>query len=281
MSSTGKNTHPTPTELKLALQKTSIYLGSDDTDYVTQEQRRQAEIAGKYCKIDTLEMQAELQASHLCLEHGEEKDEWTTTNTLLDAREHGGMEKYRGKLNTAAMQMLRTSSLHFGNDKTHYESIATSANNLDWAAAKGGVRTAEMKRMKQELSATNYVLGDEKPDYSTCMVDDFQLSVATGARPAALDPACAKDLRASHFDTGVEGEGGDFTTSNALADPTGRIHEFTGVLNEQAKKQLLQSSVTFGDDKTDYSSTAQRAQMENPASAFVEPYNRDHHIQYD
>merc|ERR1712100_907111 len=113
------------------------------------------------------------------------------------------------------------------------------------------------------------------------MVDDFQLSVTTGARPSDLDPSLKKDLRASHFDTGTEGQGGDFSTSNALADPTGRVHEFTGVLNEQAKKQLLQSSVCFGDDATDYSSTAQRAQYENPASYKVEPYNRDDHIQYD
>ena len=74
-----------------------------------------------------------------------------------------------------------------------------------------------------------------------------------------------------------------FRTGRQNSHPrcVGRRQEQDRVLNEQAKKQLLQSSVMLGDDKTDYSSTAQRAQMENPASALVEPYNRDHHIQYD
>ena len=56
MMSTGKQ-NPTPTELKLALQKTSIYLGSDTVDYTTAEKLRQIEVEGKYCAVIITDME--------------------------------------------------------------------------------------------------------------------------------------------------------------------------------------------------------------------------------
>jgi len=266
----------TPFQLKVALQKTSIYLGSDSVDYSTEARDREQQIVGKYVKEDTLDLQAELQGSHLQLAHSEEPNDYVTTNTLLDPT--GDMDKYRGKLNTHAMKMLRTSSLHFGNDSTNYESVAKSANNLDFSGGKQGLSKAQLAAQKQQLSRTNYVLGDERLNYKTCLDDDFPWY--KGARPADLDAEAKKDLRASHFDTGTAGQGGDYSTSNAMADATGRIHEYTAVLNDKAKAMLLRSSLCFGAEKVDYQSTAERQQLQNPASAVVEPYDRNDKVQY-
>ena len=65
-----------------------------------------------------------------------------------------------------------------------------------------------------------------------------------------------------------------------MADATGRIHEYTAVLNDKAKAMLLRSSLCFGAEKVDYQSTAERQQLQNPASAVVEPYDRNDKVQY-
>ena len=90
MSAEGKE-KMTPFQLKVALQKTSIYLGSDSVDYSTEARDREQQIVGKYVKEDTLDLQAELQGSHLQLEHSEEPNDWKTTNTLQDPT--GSMDK--------------------------------------------------------------------------------------------------------------------------------------------------------------------------------------------
>jgi hypothetical protein len=216
---------------------------------------------------------AELRATHITL--GDEPTPYATSNKLLDAT--GSIHEYTGKLNTAQASLLRSSSLHLGNEGTPYQSTAAQQNDWDqYDTAKKTVSGAgsakeEMKRLKQELRATNYELGDERTLYlsSTKSAHSHDPSKVKSSN---MDPAMKKDLRASHFLFG--NDRGDYTTTNTMSDTTGSIDKYRGVLNVAAKAMLRKSNLCLGDDGSTMMSTAQAHQWDNPGTKASEARQR-------
>jgi len=48
----------------------------------------------------------------------------------------------------------------------------------------------------------------------------------------------------------------DYTQDSAMPDPTGHVHEYTGVLNKEVEKFIKRSNLYFGNEKTEYESVA-------------------------
>ncbi|GMI45554.1 hypothetical protein TrCOL_g7775 [Triparma columacea] len=141
-----------------------------------------------------------------------------------------------------------------------------------------------MRQRKIGNTKTSIVFGFDKDDWQT----DAQMRQKDilAAKPRDI----AKERREQHemkmhlkFHTNIsfggEGEPIDYTQDSKLADPTGHIHEYTGVLNKEVEKFIKQSSLYFGNDQPIWKSVATEG-MENILKAEkrdIAQEMRDHH----
>lgn len=270
----------TPAELRKALCGSSLHFGSDSLSYASENKDREASVVratlGGIDKNGPAEGSfgaKELRATHIVL--GDDKMMYDTSNKLRDAT--GSISKYTGKLNTKQAALLRSSSLHLGNDATPYQSTAQQQNDWDQHAVArathsgAGSAKDEMKRLKQELRATNYELGDAATNYQST-THSAHSHDPSKVLTSTLDAALKADLRASHFQFGNDNS--DYSTAGTMSDTTGSIDKYRGVLNVAAKSMLRKSNLCLGDDGTTMMSTAQAAQWDNPGAAGAEERQR-------
>ena len=156
--------------MKKLISKTSVNLGNDSLDYITEQVDKESLIRGSPVKGPNVAMQKDRvrklqQASWTT---GSPNDHtYTTSNTLLDPT--GNMGDYTAQMSLAAKKILRNSHLHLGNDSTDYSSSAQSGM-VEWTpeVKKDSMEGKKMvKQMKAVISATNCVLGDDKVSYES------------------------------------------------------------------------------------------------------------------
>ncbi|DBA02056.1 TPA: hypothetical protein N0F65_000303 [Lagenidium giganteum] len=80
-------------------------------------------------------------------------------------------------------------------------------------------------------------------------------------------PASENKNKECHVQFGEPGKKRDFTPASKLADPTGEVHKYTAKLNAHEKEMLVRTSLVFGSDPAQYSTSTGHATAYNSAAA--------------
>ena len=198
------------------------------------------------------------------------KADLTTTNFRLGdeipdyhSANHDAMavaESFQGvprvQTNNDIKEAVKKSSIHFGNEKINYESVAHSAmqyrgNENNFAKLKDEVQT-----MTKQLRKHNFSLGDEKVDYESDYHRGYGSVPKESYAQRHIDKGNMKsvieDSRRCHFVLGNDRTQYLSNTHSALKGIEGHTPNDVFVQMERAKemKQNLQkTSIVIGDDQ--------------------------------
>jgi len=134
---------------------------------------------------------------------GDEEQKFDRASALADPTGPNFLH-YKGVLNSDVRDAIKSSSLHFGSERSNFETAQVAghkmaANDIDYAGDLARARALKKALQRSCIDlATGEPFGPE--DYESTARVSMRYD-AEGARTAAgeLDPAMQKDLRASHF----------------------------------------------------------------------------------
>jgi len=139
----------------------------------------------------------------------------------------------------------------------------TSSSAQEYVIARRhlmGNRSSQVQKLReQKLSntRTNLSLGHDEVLYQSDAMER-QKDILKGG---PINPNRAKELRAmklalqkTNYNMGHEKL--DYTRASEVPDPTGHIHEYTGVLNDEVKKMIRASSLPVGHEETCFETTS-------------------------
>ena len=246
---------------KINNTKTSIVFGFDEDKWQTDAQARQQDIlAAKPRDIakerkEQHEMKMHLKF-HTNISFGGEGQPIDYTQ---DSKQHdptGRIHEYTGVLNKEVEKFIKQSSLHFGNDKPIYRSVAHDGmvykgNNNDFKQTQENTI-----KMKKELRATNFSFGNDKSEWSTDYERGYQ--PYTKEQQDSVRGSLAKevkaDLRKCHFEFGHDKPVWETDVMRShwkIADDIAKSGRDPAKDREHANKlkvQLQKTSFVIGDD---------------------------------
>jgi hypothetical protein len=256
--------------MKNIISKTSVSLGNDSLDYMTELMEKEKFIKLSPAKVPDSNLQKQRVAqlnSASWVTGAPDAQSYSTSNTLRDPT--GRMGEYTATMNTKAKNALRKSNLHLGNDNTNYRSSAQSAE-IKWTPqvikdtmdGKGNVA-----RMKKVISATNCVLGDDVVDYESNATAAFSFDSSKVIMCTPNEKTKA-DLRSSHLSLGNDRITYDHlaTTNHMSFDPEAAraAKPDQSVIASQVKA----SHICLGDQRGDWRSATQSQMSSVPACGY-------------
>lgn len=168
----------------------------------------------------------------------------------------GNMKSARPDLNNNLKEEIKKSSIHFGNEKVNYQTVAHEAMRYRGNENNFGKLKEEVATMTATLRKHNFNFGDEKVNY----VSDYQSgygSIPIEAYKSASTgkagmKAVIEDSRSCHFTLGNDRPHYLSNTHSALKIIEGHSANDVSKQLERAKemKQALQkTSIVIGDDQ--------------------------------
>ncbi|CAM9410279.1 unnamed protein product, partial [Choristocarpus tenellus] len=150
--------------------------------------------------------------------------------------------------------------LNGGNPSRRFET--TTRSGTEYVAARlnevpdRSTMATQLRERKLHNTRTSIAMGSAKVLYETDAMSRQQDIL--GAPPRGPDEQRNRDLKQAltrtHFVFGDEDV--DYGRASELPDPTGRVHEYTGVLNNEVKSMIKSTSLWFGNAETKYKSMA-------------------------
>jgi len=225
-------------KMKLALQKTSISFGKEKIDYVSDTMEKQQQCLVGFSKeerdsqkkrIKDMKVtysiasykrhfltirpsinppQAELTQTNFCL--GDEKPSYESVNTEAMRLSEKAAALGRVQMNTELKEAVKKSSLHFGNERTVYKSVAQEGMEFilrgttnDFARIRDETNT-----LKTNLRRHNFSLGEDAVDYKSDSHRGYQNYGTHHYHQIHEGKAASKkiieDTRSAHFNFGQE-----------------------------------------------------------------------------
>jgi hypothetical protein len=144
---------------------------------------------------------------HTNISFGDTPIDYTQDSKMADPTGH--VHEYTGKLNREVERFIKQSNLYFGDAKPVYESVAHTGMKEGMVGDKADGfdyrKTQEdIKKMKLELRASNFSLGEEKTVYETDHERGYQPYTTTQMESCRgmLAKEQKADLRSCHFEFG-------------------------------------------------------------------------------
>ena len=237
---------------KALIRKSSVKMGSDVGDYATTGTMidPMGQGTARQCRVAT--------GTNITLGNGKEERKWIQTNQL--PAQPKDIVNYRGQLQVAAKELLRTSSVKMGDTILGYETenseIAASKRRAQ--ALSGGIDRREGFGKTTRLSSV--VLGsatlEEAGSYTTTnMLPDPRTVPGAGAPDDGKALAAAKlSARSTSVVLGTDNRNFSTTTGSRI-DPTGDMERYRGQLSVTAQRMLRTSNVSFGNATCAYKTT--------------------------
>lgn len=201
-------------------------------------------------------MKAELTTTNFSL--GDERPKYLSVNhesmAVADTFRGAG----RVAMNSDLKEAVKKSSIHFGNERVQYESVAHDAmkyrgNENNFSKLKG-----EVQEMTATLRKHNFNFGDEKIEYQSDYnrgYGSLPLEAYKYAQSKKADmKSTIEDQRRAHFSLGNDRPGYTSNTHEALRTIEGHGANDVSKQLERAKEMkaaLQKTSIVIGDD-TDY-----------------------------
>ncbi|GMH56485.1 hypothetical protein TL16_g02145 [Triparma laevis f. inornata] len=197
---------------KIANTKTSIVFGFDENEWQTDAQFRQKnilraekrDIAAEKKKMHDMKMHLKF---HTNISFGGEGEPIDYTQDSKMADPTGHIHEYTGVLNKQVEKFIKKSSLYFGNDMPIYKSSAHAGmesgvrgeNNNDFQQTQ-----EETAKLKKDLRACHYSLGDDKIEYTTDHQRGYKAYTTKEMESVrgSLAQEVKADLRKCHFELG-------------------------------------------------------------------------------
>lgn len=194
---------------KIANTKTSIVFGFDNDKWETDAMSRQKDIlAAKPRDIAAERKQQHEMKMHLKfhtnISFGGEGQPIDYTQDSKQADPTGHIHEYTGVLNKEVEKFIKQSSLYFGNDQPVYKSVAHEGMEYKGNNTEFDLIQATTAKLKKDLRACHYSLGEDKIEYTT----DYQRGYQpyTKEQQESVRGSLAKevkaDLRKCHFELG-------------------------------------------------------------------------------
>ncbi len=252
--------HKDLTTRKLANTKTSICFGNESVVYISdamENQRKGGAIASKEDRDATTErirkMKADLTTTNFCL--GDETPVYASVNRDAMAAAETFKGCGRVQMNSELKEAVKKSSLHFGNETVHYESVAHEGMKY-----KGNENNfAKLKQEVADMTATlrkhNFSFGEEKIKYETDNMRGYG-SVPLAAYRERMENsskmrAIIEDTRSCHYSLGQDKIKYSTNTRDALETIKGHAPADVSAQLERAKEMkaaLQKTSIVIGDD---------------------------------
>lgn len=247
---------------KIMNTKTSIRFGNDAVNYVSDTRENQNRVAGGVSAADRAtnlaqikKMKADLTVTNFRL--GDEAPIYETTSRSAALTAVDGL-----KLNSTGgggdkmKEMIKKSSLHFGNEPVEYTSVAHQAMEYRGTQANFTALKEEVGKMATNLRKHNFSFGEEKVHYQSDYNRGFG-SVPLDAYKPAPDKktkmkAIIEDSRSCHFSLGNDRVGYVSNTQAALREVMERDSGDQAASIERArdmKAALQKTSFIIGDDE--------------------------------
>lgn len=210
---------------------------------------------------------------------GRESERWKTTSesALLDvASQLSGQYDNASRVKNMKARKLQnnTTSINFGNEHINYISDAQE-NQLK---CQGGATPAErarqretIKKMKADLTVTNFCLGDEVPDYSSVNSDAMAESDMWRGKNTRL--SMNTELKAAIKKSSVH-FGNEKVAYHTVGQDSMQFHGGTNDFKklkeetEKLKTSLRTHNFVLGDEKVLYQSDYQQGYGSLPAEAY-------------
>lgn len=198
-------------------------------------------------------MKADLTVTNFRL--GDENPSYETTSRSAMSQT-GGFERPAVQSGESSVkEMIKKSSLHFGNEPVDYQSVSHSAMEYKGSAANYIALKDEVNKMANTLRQHNFSFGEEKVVYQSDYSRGYG-SVPLESYRAAPDRktkmrAIIEDSRSCHFSLGNDSVRYESNTQHALAEVLSRNQEESKQSVERAKEMkaaLQKTSFIIGDD---------------------------------
>lgn len=248
---------------KMANTITSINFGNDEVKYVSSSIESQANGAAPVSTADRAsqvaaikKMKGDLTVTNFTL--GDENPVYDTTNRSAMAASaaawSGGLS--RNSLSQEVKDLVKKSSLFFGNESVAYRSSAHDAMQYRGTSQAYSALKDEVQKMSNTLRQHNFSMGEEKVDYTSDYSRGFgsapsrEVYSSKGSSRAQLK-SVIEDSRNCHFTFGAEKVDYLTNTQAGLRDVLSRKDEEKKKSTENAKKlkeSLTKTSIIIGDD---------------------------------
>lgn len=170
-------------------------------------------------------------------------------------------ERFRGtgkvSMNTDLKEAVKKSSLHFGNEKVHYESVAHEGMHYRGNENNFSKLKEEVQEMTATLRRHNFSFGDEKVEYKSDYTRGYgslTMDAYKNNNKAAMKQT-VDEMRACHFSLGNDRPVYLSNTHSALQTIEGHGANDVSKQLERAKEMktaLQKTSIIIGDDAEYY-----------------------------
>lgn len=218
-----------------------------------------------------------------------DSERWRTTSesALKDvASQLAGNYDNAGRVTNmkARKQANNTTSINFGNENVNYISDAQENQLKCQGGATPGERARQrevIRKMKADLTLTNFCLGDEVPEYSSVNADAMAASDAWKGKntKVAMNSELKEAVKRSslHF-------GNEPVRYHTVGQDSMQYHGGTNDFQklkadtEELKTALRKHNFVLGDEKILYQSDYQRGYGSLPSSAYTKSSEEKEHI---
>lgn len=247
-------------EQKLSNTRTNLSLGHDEVLYLSDAMERQKDILkggpiNPNRAKELRDMKLALQKTNYNVGH--EQLDYTRASEVPDPTGH--LHEYTGVLNDEVKNMIKTSSLHFGNEEPLFETTSASQfqdKRLPGAKEAYEKKQVEIAKMKKGLRATSFNMGHDEVPYCTQYQDTFSGKQIVGMSSEELNAASIEskklkqDLRACHFLLGRDPPVLESTIQASFAEydlaDNNRAKAEEAAWAKQMKKELQMSNIHIG-----------------------------------
>jgi len=245
--------------------KTSISFGNEKVSYISDAAENQQKILNASNADDRHEqllrlktMKTALTTTNFCL--GDEMPEYKSSNQAsMEAAAHATLQagnSARGQSNNELKEAIKKSSIHFGQEKTNYQSVAHESMEYHGNQNSFEKLRDDIKEMTATLRKHNFSFGDEEVEYKS----DYQRGFGSvpldsyrdaGRNRAGINASIA-EARKCHFSLGLDKVKYMSNAHSAmnLTDGHKPGDMARSIENAKAMKTALQkTSIVIGDDK--------------------------------
>lgn len=245
---------------KISNTRTSIKFGNDPVSYISDARENQTKIQG--VQVDRAadvaairKMKADLTVTNFRLGDEEPFFETTSGSAMATTNESFSASLKANRSQNNAKEMIKKSSLHFGNEPVDYQSVSHQAMEYRGTAANFAALKEEVGKMSTTLRKHNFSFGEEKVTYQSDYNRGYG-SVPLDAYRAGVDKkqqlkTLATESRRCHFTLGHDPVQYQSNTQSALRDVLSRDTGDGAQSVERAKEMkaaLQKTSFIIGDD---------------------------------